>query len=65
MANFTLTTKYEDGSVRSFTTGDGALAVREAGNACYEEEQAKTVALEQDGKVLFSDSIKAYKPSSR
>ena len=65
MANFKVLTVYEDGTRRTLETTDGAIAVREAGNACYEEEQAKTVALEQDGKVLFSDSIKAYKPSSR
>ena len=61
MANFKVLTVYEDGTRRTLETTDGAIAVREAGNASYEEEKAKTVSLEQDGTVIYSDKIKAWK----
>lgn len=60
MAKYLVTTSYEDGTKRMLETGDGGMAMREAANACYQEDKGKAVSLEKDGTSLFSEKIKPY-----
>lgn len=58
MAIYKMTVIDPDGSKRSFETTDGARAMNEAASCTYPEKELKTVTLEKDGDVIWSEKIK-------
>jgi hypothetical protein len=61
MAKYRVVTEYADGSVRTLETADGTKAMHEASQSCHQQEQDKTVTLEKDGTVIWSEKVKKYK----
>lgn len=62
MAQFRVSVKYQDGTVRILETSDGNRAMQEAASSSYEEDQPKSVLLEKDGDAIWNQKVKAYKP---
>ena len=59
-----VTTEYEDGSKESLETADGSRAMNMASSATWEDDQAKTVTLQKNNEVIWSEKIAARKDES-
>lgn len=64
MAKYRVAITYSDGTLRTLETTDGKRAMQEASSSFYEEDGvAKTVVLEKDGEAIWTEKVKAYKPT--